>query len=76
MPASPEIAWRRGEKRDPISLYRSDLFTVPASIAGLPAVSVPFGTEKGLPVGMQFVGRAFGEDMLLRAARVLEEENA
>lgn len=76
LPASPEIAWKRGEKRDPISLYRSDLFTVPASIAGLPAVSVPFGTEKGLPVGMQFVGRAFGEDMLLRAARVLEEENA
>ena len=76
LPASPEIAWKRGEKRDPISLYRSDLFTVPASIAGLPAVSVPFGTEKGLPVGMQLVGRAFGEDMLLRAARVLEEENA
>lgn len=75
LPTSPEIAWKRGEKRDPVSLYRSDLFAVPASMAGLPAVSVPFGTEEGLPVGMQLVGRAFEESTLLRAARALEEEN-
>ena len=45
-------------------------------MAGLPAVSVPFGAEQGLPVGMQLVGRAFEEAALLRAARALEEENA
>ena len=76
LPASPETAWRRGEKRSPVALYRSDLFAVPASMAGLPAVSVPFGAEQGLPVGMQLVGRAFEEAALLRAARALEEENA
>ena len=47
-----------------------------AKETGLPAVSVPFGAEQGLRVGMQVVGRAFEEAALLRAARALEEENA
>lgn len=73
LPTSPEVAWKRGEKRDPVAMYRSDLFVVPASIAGLPAVSVPFGEENGLPVGVQLVGRAFGEREMLRAACAVEE---
>ena len=59
LPTAPETAWRWEEERDPLALYRSDLFTVPAAIAGLPAVSVPFGEENGLPIGVQFMGRAW-----------------
>ena len=76
LPTSPEVAWKREEKRDPVAMYRSDLFVVPASIAGLPALSVPFGMDQGLPVGMQLVGRAFGEKELFRAAHALEEGKA
>ena len=74
LPTAPETAWRWEEERDPLALYRSDLFTVPAAIAGLPAVSVPFGEENGLPIGVQFMGRAWEEALLLRAARTLLQE--
>ena len=74
LPTAPETAWRWEEERDPLALYRSDLFTVPAAIAGLPAVSVPFGEENGLPIGVQFMGRAWDEALLLRAAQTLLQE--
>ncbi|HUM03504.1 MAG TPA: amidase family protein, partial [Thermoanaerobaculia bacterium] len=73
-PTSPEPAFRLGAKTDdPLSMYLADVFTVPASLAGLPAVSVPSGFSKGgLPVGMQFVGPADSEPLLFRLARGVE----
>lgn len=62
---------------DPLTMYRSDLFTTPASLAGLPAVSVPSGVDDdGLPLGLQLIGPAFGEAALLRLARLFERLTA
>lgn len=72
-PTSPCTAFRLGEKTaDPIAMYQTDLLTVPASLAGLPAISVPCGTSSGLPVGLQFVAPAQADDRLLRAALAFE----
>ncbi|RMF12801.1 MAG: Asp-tRNA(Asn)/Glu-tRNA(Gln) amidotransferase subunit GatA, partial [Alphaproteobacteria bacterium] len=74
-PTAPSAAFALGEKTDdPISMYLNDVFTVPASLAGLPAVSVPAGLDgQGLPLGLQLIGRAFDEETVLRTAGVLEE---
>jgi aspartyl-tRNA(Asn)/glutamyl-tRNA(Gln) amidotransferase subunit A len=74
-PTSPEPAFALGAKsEDPLSMYLSDVFTVPPSLAGLPAVSVPAGfSAGGLPIGMQFVGPADAEPLLFAFARVVEE---
>ena len=73
-PSIPAPAFRIGEKTDdPLTMYLSDVFTVPASLAGLPAISVPSGlTRSGLPLGMQVLGPRFREDAVLAAARSLE----
>jgi len=73
-PTSPEPAFRFGEKTaDPLSMYLADVFTVPPSLAGLPALSVPSGfSADGLPIGMQLVGPADSEPLLFRLARVIE----
>jgi len=73
-PTSPEPAFPLGAKMDdPLSMYLADVFTVPASLAGLPALSVPAGlSREGLPVGMQFVGPADSEPLLFRLARAVE----
>jgi aspartyl-tRNA(Asn)/glutamyl-tRNA(Gln) amidotransferase subunit A len=73
-PTAPSAAFPIGEKSDdPIAMYLNDVFTVPADLAGLPAVSVPVGlSADGLPLGMQVIGRAFDEATVLRAAAVLE----
>ncbi|MEZ6211682.1 MAG: amidase family protein [Phycisphaerales bacterium] len=78
-PAAPEPAFRIGEKSDdPLTMYLEDLFTVPANLAGVPAITVPAGVviEGGvaLPVGVQFHAAALEEDTLLRAARMFERE--
>jgi aspartyl-tRNA(Asn)/glutamyl-tRNA(Gln) amidotransferase subunit A len=79
MPTSPEPAWKLGEKSaDPLSMYLADVYTVPASLAGLPALSLNAGftstseAAPRLPVGAQLVGRAFDEETLVKAATVLE----
>jgi aspartyl-tRNA(Asn)/glutamyl-tRNA(Gln) amidotransferase subunit A len=74
-PTSPEPAFAFGAKTDdPLAMYLADVFTVPASLAGLPAVSVPAGfSPEGLPVGMQFVGPADSEPLLFALARAVEE---
>jgi len=74
-PTAPSAAFAVGEKMDdPIAMYLNDVFTVPASLAGLPAISVPAGLSgDGLPLGLQLIGRAFDEETVLRAAGVLEE---
>ena len=73
-PTSPTPAWRLGEKTDdPLTMYLSDICTIPANLAGHPAVSVPFGTDgAGLPIGVQLLGPTLGEVTMFRAAAALE----
>ncbi|MCZ6841098.1 MAG: amidase family protein, partial [Alphaproteobacteria bacterium] len=73
-PTAPSAAFAIGEKMDdPIAMYLNDIFTVPASMAGLPAISVPAGlSADGLPLGLQLIGPAFAEETMLRTADVLE----
>ncbi len=74
-PTSPEVAFHIGEKSgSPTNMYASDICTVPASIAGIPALSLPCGADGGMPVGLQLMGRAFSESTLYRAAYALERE--
>jgi aspartyl-tRNA(Asn)/glutamyl-tRNA(Gln) amidotransferase subunit A len=74
-PTAPSAAFAIGEiSDDPVAMYLNDLFTVPANLAGVPAVSVPAGLSgDGLPLGLQVIGRAFHEAGVLRVAQVLEE---
>lgn len=74
MPVTPTPAFKLGEITDPLAMYRADSYTVGVSLAGLPALSLPFGRVDGLPQGVQLVGRSFGEATLLRVARALEKE--
>lgn len=68
-PTSPTTAFKFGEKtKDVLSMYLSDIYTVPANIAGLPAISVPCGFVNNLPVGLQFIGNYFREDTLFNLA--------
>ncbi|MGL4426739.1 MAG: Asp-tRNA(Asn)/Glu-tRNA(Gln) amidotransferase subunit GatA [Alphaproteobacteria bacterium] len=75
VPSAPTGAFGIEEKQtDPITMYLNDIFTVPISLAGLPAISVPAGLDtEGLPLGLQVVGRSFDEEMVLRVASVLEK---
>ena len=75
-PSIPTPAVRIGEKADdPLNMYLSDIFTVPASLAGLPAISVPSGfAPDGLPLGIQVMAPRFGEETMFAAARSLERE--
>lgn len=73
-PTTPEAAFGIGEKSDdPVAMYLNDILTVPANMAGLPAMSVPAGlSARGLPLGLQVVGRAFDEETVLQVGRTLE----
>jgi len=72
-PTSPTVAFKLGERTaDPLSMYYSDYCTVPMSLAGIPALSMPCGLSEGLPVGFQISGPAFSENRLLDAAHALE----
>ena len=73
-PTAPSAAFPVGEKQDdPIKMYQNDVFTVPSSLAGMPAISLPTGlSADGLPLGLQFIGRPFDEETVLRVAEVLE----
>jgi aspartyl-tRNA(Asn)/glutamyl-tRNA(Gln) amidotransferase subunit A len=73
-PTAPSDAFAIGEKSDdPITMYLNDVFTVPTSLAGLPGISVPAGLSvRGLPLGLQLIGRPFDEETVLRAAAALE----
>jgi aspartyl-tRNA(Asn)/glutamyl-tRNA(Gln) amidotransferase subunit A len=73
-PVAPTVAWKIGEKSDdPVANYLADIFTLPASLAGLPGMSIPVGfateaKDKGMPIGMQLIGNYFQESRLLNAA--------
>ena len=72
-PTAPTVAFKLGEKTgDPLQMYLNDYCTVPMSLAGIPAISIPCGLSAGLPVGLQIAGRAFSENRLLDAAYALE----
>ncbi|MCA9612705.1 MAG: Asp-tRNA(Asn)/Glu-tRNA(Gln) amidotransferase subunit GatA [Myxococcales bacterium] len=73
-PTTPTVAWKLGETpTDPVALWLQDLYTLPASLAGLPALSAPCGTgADGLPVGFHVTGRAFDESSILAVAGALE----
>lgn len=74
-PTSPSVAFKFGEKTDdPLTMYLSDVFTIPVNLAGVPALSLPFGMSQGRPVGLQLIGKAFGEDTLLRVGYTLEQQ--
>lgn len=73
-PTSPTVAFRLGERTaDPLAMYLSDLCTIPVNLAGLPGLSLPAGFSEGLPVGLQFVGPHFSEQLILDAAYVVEQ---
>ncbi len=74
-PVCPTPSWKIGEKSDdPLALYLSDILTISANLAGIPAISVPCGfSDDGLPIGMQMQAAHFNEEILLRAAHNLEQ---
>jgi aspartyl-tRNA(Asn)/glutamyl-tRNA(Gln) amidotransferase subunit A len=74
-PVAPSVAWKLGEQQaDPLQAYLADIFTLPASLAGLPGMSVPAGLgAHGMPVGLQLIGNYFAEGQLLQAAHALQQ---
>jgi len=74
-PTSPSSAFKIGERvQDPLKMYLSDIYTISANLAGIPAISIPCGfTKKGLPVGLQIMAKAFDEEMLFRVAHTFEQ---
>ena len=77
MPTTPTTAFGSGEKiDDPLAMYLSDIYTVSANLAGIPAISVPCGADsQGLPIGVQVLGPQFGEPAILNVAGYLEQAN-
>ena len=78
-PTTPTPAFKAGEKSDdPMQMYLSDIFTISCNLAGIPGVSLPcgFSTNPKLPIGLQLLGKPFGEETLLRAAHAYEQSTA
>lgn len=71
-PTMPTLPFRIGEIKDPLTMYKMDVNTVPVNLAGLPALNIPLGFIKGLPVGMQVIGNYFEESKILSFAKKLE----
>jgi len=72
-PTMPTVAFRFGEKTNPLSMYLSDILTVPANLAGVPAISVPCGKSEGLPVGLQIMGQWFRDEKVIDVAYAFEQ---
>jgi aspartyl-tRNA(Asn)/glutamyl-tRNA(Gln) amidotransferase subunit A len=74
-PTTPTAAFAQGERMDdPVTMYLNDIFTVPASMAGVPALSVPAGLDaRGLPLGLHVIGRPFDEETILAIGQALED---
>jgi aspartyl-tRNA(Asn)/glutamyl-tRNA(Gln) amidotransferase subunit A len=75
-PTSPTVAFPLGERaHDPLAMYAADIFTVPANIAGIPAISIPCGTSDNLPIGLQIIAPWAREDMLFSVGKFFEGKN-
>ena len=72
-PVSPSTAFRLDDKKTPIELYLEDIFTISANLAGIPGISIPAGKAQGLPVGIQLLGKPFGEGDLIKAGSAFEK---
>lgn len=73
-PVSPTVAWNLGEKvSDPLTMYLSDAYTIPANLAGIPGLSVPCGFSDNLPVGLQILGKYMDEETILNIGEVYEQ---
>ena len=73
-PTVPMTAFKAGEKDDPLSMYLTDLMTIPVNLAGLPGISIPCGfDDNGLPVGLQMIGKVLGEEQLFQVAYAYEQ---
>ncbi len=73
-PVSPTVAWNLGEKiQDPLTMYLSDIYTVPPSLAGIPGLSIPCGFAGGLPVGLQILGKYLDEETILSVGEIYEQ---
>lgn len=73
-PTTPSTAFKIGEKRNPLEMYLSDLFTAMANLSGVPALSLPCGVDsQGLPIGIQIMGDHFQEELILQVAYALEQ---
>ena len=73
-PTSPTVAFKIGERvEDPLQMYLSDIFTLSQPLAGIPGISIPCGFAGGLPVGLQIIGPALGEETVLRVAYAYEQ---
>lgn len=75
-PTMPTVAYKLGEKNDPLQMYLSDILTVPANLAGVPALSVPCGHIEKMPVGLQIMGKPFDDEIVIDAAYAYEQEVA
>ena len=72
-PTMPTIAFKLGEKSDPLAMYLSDILTVPVNLAGIPAISVPCGKAHGMPVGLQIMGRPGEDERVIDVAYTYEQ---
>lgn len=72
-PVSPTTAFKLSDKKSPVELYLEDIFTIPGNLAGLPGLVVPAGLDKGLPVGIQFLGKPFAEGELFKIGSAFEK---
>ena len=73
-PAAPEVAFEFNAKKDPVSMYKEDIFTIPSSLAGLPCLSMPIGLVENLPVGLQLIGNNLQESKILNVAHQYQQD--
>ncbi len=74
-PATPTLPFKFGERKDPLEMYYSDIFTIPSALADLPSVSIPVGlSESGLPIGIQVIGDRLSEKKLYKVCKLIAEE--
>ena len=72
-PVSPCLPFKIGEKKDPLSMYLVDIYTISVNLAGLPALSLPVGKIEKLPVGLQIIGKPFSEDKIFEIGKIIEK---